>query len=159
MAFLSTVFGHFINYVIVIVVIAAAVINPSIHPFLFAPPQWMLHYPLTRRICDPNDRDETHSARILWQCFAVSGSDGLDMGLSPDKIARCACAGNAENVFPHGPLQRKPLVSDPGMHHGTCVTHVPWCMSGSLTRAGGKTFPAFPAQAHPQFYVSGKRPM
>ena len=26
-----------------------------------------------------------------------------------------------------------PLVSDPGMHHGTCVTHVPWCMSGSLT--------------------------
>ena len=22
--------------------------------------------------------------------------------------------------------------SDPGMHHGTCVTHVPWCMSGSL---------------------------
>ena len=31
-------------------------------------------------------------------------------------------------------LQRKPLVSDPGMHHGTCVTHVLWCMSGSLTR-------------------------
>ena len=23
--------------------------------------------------------------------------------------------------------------SDPGMHHGTCVTHVPWCMPGSLT--------------------------
>ena len=23
------------------------------------------------------------------------------------------------------------------MHHGTCVTHVPWCMSGSLTRGGG----------------------
>ena len=30
-------------------------------------------------------------------------------------------------------FHRKPLVSDPGMHHGTCVTHVPWCMSGSLT--------------------------
>ena len=27
-----------------------------------------------------------------------------------------------------------PLVSDPDMHHGTCVTHVPWCMRGSLTR-------------------------
>ena len=25
------------------------------------------------------------------------------------------------------------LVSDPDMHHGTCFTHVPWCMSGSLT--------------------------
>ena len=30
-------------------------------------------------------------------------------------------------------LQRKPLISHPGMHHGTCVTHVPWCISGSLT--------------------------
>ena len=30
-------------------------------------------------------------------------------------------------------LQRKLLVSDPGIHHGTCVTHVPWCMLGSLT--------------------------
>ena len=33
-------------------------------------------------------------------------------------------------------LQRKSLVSEPGMHHGACVTHVPWCMSGSLTRGG-----------------------
>ena len=23
--------------------------------------------------------------------------------------------------------------SDPDMHHDTCVTHVPWCMPGSLT--------------------------
>ena len=29
------------------------------------------------------------------------------------------------------PLQ----VSDPDMYHGTCVTHVPWCMLGSLTSA------------------------
>ena len=26
-----------------------------------------------------------------------------------------------------------PRVRDPDMHHGTCVTHVPWCMPGSLT--------------------------
>ena len=26
-----------------------------------------------------------------------------------------------------------PRVSDPDMHHGTCVMHVPWCMPGSLT--------------------------
>ena len=26
-----------------------------------------------------------------------------------------------------------PRFSDPDMHHGTCMTHVPWCMSGSLT--------------------------
>ena len=38
--------------------------------------------------------------------------------------------------FPRHRLQRKPRVSDPGMHYGTCVTHVPWCMSGSLARSG-----------------------
>ena len=54
------------------------------------------------------------------------------------KIAGCACTGNAGNIFPRRRLQRKPLVSDPGMHHGTCVTHVPWCMSGSHTRGGGE---------------------
>ena len=43
------------------------------------------------------------------------------------KITSCACAGNAGNVFP------APRVSDPDTHHGTCVTHVPWCMTGSLT--------------------------
>ena len=46
--------------------------------------------------------------------------------------------------FPHHQLQRKPLVSDPGMHHGTCVTHVPWCMSGSLNRGGGENVPGIP---------------
>ena len=51
-------------------------------------------------------------------------------------IAGCACVGNAGNVFPTHRLQRKPLVSDPGMHHCTYVTHVPWCMSGSLTCGG-----------------------
>ena len=35
-------------------------------------------------------------------------------------------------------------VSDPGMQHGTCVTHVPWCMSGSLTRGGGENVPGIP---------------
>ena len=55
------------------------------------------------------------------------------------KLAGCACAGNAGNVSPRRWLQRKPLVSNPGMHHGTCVTHVPWGMSGLLTRGGGET--------------------
>ena len=41
-------------------------------------------------------------------------------------------------------LQRKPLVSDPGMHHGTCVTHVPWCMSRSQIHGGGENVPGMP---------------
>ena len=32
-----------------------------------------------------------------------------------------------------GTFSTTPRVSDPDMHHGTCVTHVPWCMLGSLT--------------------------
>ena len=46
--------------------------------------------------------------------------------------------------FPRHRLQSKPLVIDPGMHHGTCVTHVPWCMSGSITRGGGENVPSIP---------------
>ena len=55
--------------------------------------------------------------------------------------------GYAKWRFAHA--KETAIVSEPGMHHGTCVTHVPWCMSGSLTRGGGKTFPAFPAHARP----------
>ena len=65
------------------------------------------------------------------------------------KIAGCACAGNAGNVFPRHRFQRKLLVSDPGMHHGTCVTHVPWCMSGSLTCGDGENVPGIPGACAP----------
>ena len=44
------------------------------------------------------------------------------------KIAGCACPGMP------GMFSPPPWVIDPDMHHGTCVTHVPWCMSGSITR-------------------------
>ena len=80
----------------------------------------------------------------------------------------------------HGPLARYiklrvahvpgtfPLaqrVSDPSMHHGMCMTHVPWCMSGSCTsgflwsRWRGKCSRHSRRVCNPQFYVSHKRPM
>ena len=65
------------------------------------------------------------------------------------KIAGCACVGKAGNVFPRRRFQRKLLVSDPGMHHGTCVTNVPWCMSGSLTYGDGKNVPGIPGACTP----------
>ena len=79
-------------------------------------------------------------------------------------------------IWGHGPLARyvklrvvhapgmpgtfspSPQVSDPDMHHGTCVTHVPWCMPWSLTsgflwrRWCGKTFLTFPAHAQPAIF-------
>ena len=46
--------------------------------------------------------------------------------------------------FPRHRLQMKQLVSDPGMHRGACMAHVPWCMPGSLTHGGGEKVPDIP---------------
>ena len=46
--------------------------------------------------------------------------------------------------FPYRRLQRKPLLSAPGMDHSTCVTHVSWCMSGSLIDGGRENVPGIP---------------
>ena len=35
------------------------------------------------------------------------------------------------------------------MHHGTCVTHVPWCMSGSLACSDGENVPGIPGACAP----------
>ena len=62
-----------------------------------------------------------------------------------------------------GTFSPPPWVSDPDMHHGTCVTHVPWCMLGSLTngfrwsRWRGKRSRHSQRMRNPQIYVSGKR--
>ena len=64
-----------------------------------------------------------------------------------------------------GTFSPAPLVSDPDKHHGTCLTHVPWCMPGSLTsgflwsRWRGKRSRHSQRMRTPQFCVSGKRPM
>ena len=84
---------------------------------------------------------------ILW-CCGLQWQTPL-ASYQIRKIAGCACAGNARNVFPRRRFQRKPIVSDPGMHHGTCVTHVPWCMSGSLTCGDGENVPGIPGACAP----------
>ena len=65
-----------------------------------------------------------------------------------------------------GTFSLLPRVSGPDMHHGTRVTQVPWCMSGSLTRGfhwsrwrGKRSRGHSRRMCNPQFYVSGKRPM
>ena len=60
------------------------------------------------------------------------------------KTVVCTYAGNSGKRFLHHRLQRKPLVSDSGMHHGTCLTHMRWYMSGSLTRGDGENVPGIP---------------
>ena len=73
------------------------------------------------------------------------------------ETAGCACAGNAGNVFPATDFKRKPLVNDPGVHHVTCVTHVSWCMSESITHSGVENVPVSWGIRNPQFFESDKR--
>ena len=83
------------------------------------------------------------------------------MGLLPDTW-NCGLCRRREcrERFP-----RHPRVSDPDMHHGTCMPHVPWCMWGSLTssflwsRWREKLSRHSRRMPNPQFYISGKRPM
>ena len=59
-----------------------------------------------------------------------------------------------------GTFSPPPRVSDPDMHHGTGVTHVTLCMSGSLFgRWRGKRSRHSRRMRNPQFNVSGKKPM
>ena len=77
-----------------------------------------------------------------------------------DPLASCQISKIAGAHAPGMPGTFSPSsqVSDPDMHHGTCVTHVPWCMSGSLTSGflwnwrRGETFPTFPAHAQPAIF-------
>ena len=93
------------------------------------------------------------SNEISWEFIFVSEASfhhPMECASYPiRKIAGCACTGNAGNVFPRRRFKRKPLVSDPSMHHGTCVTHVPWCMSGSLTCGDGENVPGIPGACAP----------
>ena len=110
-------------------------------------------------ICVKQRRVITHPC--LTSSDYKHGSTGIKAWASYQirKIAGCACAGNAGNVFPRRRLQRKPLVSDPGMHHGTCVTHVPRCMSGSFNCGDGENVPGIPGACAPAILRIWQRPM
>ena len=83
----------------------------------------------------------------------------------PGEMTFASCASYPTLWVTHAPAMMfspPPLVSDPDIHHGTCVTHVPWCIPGSLTsdflwsRLRGKRSRRMRKR---QFYVSGMTPM
>ena len=82
-------------------------------------------------VCD--DRFMSHTRRTMFMGLLL---DTQNCGLRMHREYR--------ERFPLHRLQRKSLVSDSGMHHGTCVMHVTWCMSGSLTRSGGENVSGIP---------------
>ena len=85
-----------------------------------------------------------HVPDCPWVMFDLSWNFRGHGPLTRYKNLQVAHAPKCWGRFPRHQLQLKPLVSHPGMHHGTCVTHVPWCMSGSLTRGGGENVPGIP---------------
>ena len=124
--------------------------------------------------CEPEqDIGETVELPVIWDSMALTWRHSNGKGSSKRRwitifcfLTHCSTRNTAEEYpwliwvsyqmrkiagrecqerFPA--TERKSLVSDPRMHHGTCVTHVPWCMSASLNPCGGKMFPAFPAHA------------
>ena len=118
------------------------------HP-CWRPPPFGRHFVATRTHADGPRSRPAVPVRKKWkneqQCQHLNTFQGLQWtSYQIRKIAGCACAGNARNVFPAADFQGSRLVSYPGMHHGTCVMHVPWCMSGSLTYGGSENVPGNP---------------
>ena len=107
---------------------------------------WELQWDSTERDSHIHRKMKLISEVVFSISYIISGFWWLfSMGLLPDTL-NCGLRMRREcrERFPRHRLQRKPLVTDPGMHHGTCVTHVPWCMPRSLTCVDRKNVPGIP---------------
>ena len=120
------------------------------HPFSLSknscvPPQWNIILMLQNEndcLCQIYNQ---HSYDFIYLCVWLLTDSKLSSKISLFKKKTGVCQKSTPNRPNNGRdillgdwLQRRPLVSDPGMHHGTCVTHVPWCISRSLTRGDGE---------------------
>ena len=100
-------------------------------------------------------------AICVKQQYPVYGYNSA-MGLLPDTY-NCGLRMHREcrERFPRHRLQMKPLVNDPGMHHGTCVTpavmHIGIANPNPRWRV--KRSRHSRRMRNPQFCVSDKRPM
>ena len=97
--------------------------------------------------------------RPMYQTWKCTSLHSLYGPLTRYVKLRVAHAPGMPVTFPP-----PPRVSDPDMHHGTCVSHAPWCMQrsqtrGFLSRWRGKHSRHSRRMHNPQYYVSGKRPM
>ena len=97
---------------------------------------------------------------VISDCFAEPGSLSKQVQC-PRALTRCVKLWVAHAPGIPGTFFPPPRVSDPDMHHGTCTTHVPWCMPGSTTswfvwsRWRGKRSRYSWRMRNPQFCVSG----
>ena len=105
------------------------------------------------------------SAYLIFWCHGVSSSPQWCCHLVHGPLTRYAKLRIAHPPGMLGTFSLQPGVSDPDMHHGTCVTHVPRCMAGSLTsgylwsRWRGKRSRHSRCMQNSQCCVSDKRPI
>ena len=96
----------------------------------------------------------------VWYPEVTLVSIDCTMGLLPDTYVKLRVAHAPEMPGTFSPL---PRLSYPDMHHGACVTHVPWCMPGSLNSGflwrwwRGKRSRHSRRMRNKQYCVSGKR--
>ena len=97
---------------------------------------------------DPLELPQSHTRPSPWTSYQIR------------KIARCACSGNAGNVFSRHWLQRESPVSD-RQHASRHVRHARAVMHVRIAnpRWRGKRSRHSRRMRNPQFYVSGTRPM
>ena len=115
----------------------------------------------------PSEKAAFHYAR--YYCHygnpCVHGKNACSLHRYPWTSCQIRKIAGAHARGMPGTFSPSPQVSDPDMHHGTCVTHVPWCMPGSLTygflwkRRREKFSRHSRRMRNLQFYVSGKRPI
>ena len=110
----------------------------------------LIKYPLVYRITGIYD---TYDVRCSYTWFGLSWKrictcyfslllctykslfikKGIFKNHSPWASYQIRKIANAHAPGMPGTFSPPPWVSDPDLHHGTCVAHVPWCMTGSLT--------------------------
>ena len=115
--------------------------------------------------CNYLYRSKTQIVSVIW-----NGPQAESHWASTNNIMHGHLTRYVKLRVAHGPgipgtCSPRPRVSEPDMHHGTCTSYVPWCMSGSLTSGflssqwRGKRFRHSRGGGNPQFCVSGKKPM
>ena len=107
-----------------------------------------------------------YRVHILWDILYILRDPlGFLQHYRHGPLARYVKLRVAHALGMPGTFSPSPRVSHPDMHHGTCATHVPWCMLGSLTSGflwslwWGKRFRHSRRMPNPHFFVSAKRPI
>ena len=132
------------------------------------------HWQITSLVTKKSLYTVTHA--LFYVFFSANAMSPDDLVMQEDKalywheglisygpLTRCAKLRVVHAPGMLGTLSPPPRVSDSDMHHCTCVTHVPWCIPGSLTsnflwsRWWGKHSRHSRCIHNPPFCVSDKR--